>query len=454
VRSQLYVAITRAMCDLVWYEGDEARMAPMRELLAHFALVEERAMDEDLTRQLLRSSSPEEWRAKGRQLFTQGQYARARQCFVRSGDRDLAMWAAACDKQEQAGAARARGGSEADGLFAEAAELFLAAGQAPQAAECYEAGRRWADAARIHCERRSPPDWRAAARCHELAGAWGAAAGAHERCALALGGGAAAGDAPAASMGSEARDLQAAAGQLLHVERALACCLEGGDSSCYDRGLQMLDELLAGAGASHGGSDSGGGGGGGDGAGLSLDGALQGADGGASGSGAAAGPGAAAQAAGADGGRIADGTRPPPMPLPPAAAAAAAFGAAPSSGLGRRLAELRQLYLYLGALAWHARGERRRMLDWLLRLDSTARQRRFLSSRGYLDELVDVEEAAGNYWAAAQASAKGVGRTTADRGMLIDRARPAPASAVVSVVDFYALYPCPADKACGTACRA
>lgn len=354
----------RAMCHLVWFESDEAQIAPLRALLRVRGAVQERPMDAALAAALQRSSTPEEWRAKGKQFFGQRQYTHARQCFAHSGDAALERWAAACELEEAAatlerqapsgGAGSGRGGSssQASEMFAEAARQFLLAGKAPQAAECFERARRWADAGRVHLQEVQPPAWAPAARCFELAAAWRDARGAHEHCAFAA---AELGGAGGRAGGASATLLAA---PRLHVERALACCLRGasaagsgGGGASFDERQRLLEEgreMLA----------------------ALLDAATVGD---------AASTAGRANAAAAGGG----------SGLLPAAA----------------LRELQQLYLYLGALHWHADGERGRMMAWLLQLGSPAKQRRFLGSRGYHDELVEVERAAGNFEAVAKVGA-------------------------------------------------
>ena len=77
-------------------------------------------MDAALASALQRSSTPKEWRAKGRQFFGQGQYGRARQCFAHSGDAALQQWAAACERKEEAAALEREGGGGGGGGSAQA----------------------------------------------------------------------------------------------------------------------------------------------------------------------------------------------------------------------------------------------------------------------------------------------------------------------------------------------
>jgi tetratricopeptide (TPR) repeat protein len=217
----LYVAITRTMEKLVWYEEDHDRIAPFRTLFSRLGLVNEAALDEGSVARLHRTSSPEEWRKRGRVLFEHQQYDQARRCFTQSGDKQLARWAAACHAQKRAKEACVKGSGEFRRIYVEAAHLFGEAGKLPQEAECYEEGREYGQAGRVHV---ILGDWWNAARCYEVGQDWLKAQEAHER------------RADEAGQGTEEG--------LNRMERSLACLLQNNDPDLLQRAQDIMTVLL------------------------------------------------------------------------------------------------------------------------------------------------------------------------------------------------------------------
>ena len=99
----LYVSVTRAKKRVIVFDQDEARRAPMFELLqrAHVAskmslLEREKLSSAESGSSLAQASTPEEWRAQGLQLFRAQRFDGAAQCFEKSNDLVLYAEAAAC----------------------------------------------------------------------------------------------------------------------------------------------------------------------------------------------------------------------------------------------------------------------------------------------------------------------------------------------------------------------
>ena len=99
----LYVSVTRAKKRIIVFDQDEARRAPMFELLqrAHVAskmslLEREKLSSAESGSSLAQASTPEEWRAQGLQLFRAQRFDGAVQCFEKSKDLVLYAEAAAC----------------------------------------------------------------------------------------------------------------------------------------------------------------------------------------------------------------------------------------------------------------------------------------------------------------------------------------------------------------------
>lgn len=99
----LYVSVTRAKKRIIVFDQDEARRAPMFELLqrAHVAskmslLEREKLSSAESGSSLAQASTPEEWRAQGLQLFRAQRFDGAAQCFEKSKDLVLYAEAAAC----------------------------------------------------------------------------------------------------------------------------------------------------------------------------------------------------------------------------------------------------------------------------------------------------------------------------------------------------------------------
>ena len=295
----LYVAITRAMVKLVWYERDwDERMGPFRLLFQHHSLVQEVPLSAESAALLRRTSSPEEWCRRGRMMFASQQYGQARMCFTRAGELLLAAWADACFVQDQARTAavqQKRGSNKAKTLFCKAAQLFEAAQKFPQAAECFERARQYLEAGRVFSQLISPPRWDDAARCFELGGGWDQAAEAHEQRAECTG--------------------RITLSGLRCVERSLGCCLED-SSDPTSKALEIMERQLD---ATHGST-------------------------------------------------VDDKTAP----------------------LASETGELKEVLLYILALKHHRAGRTHDMMGLLMQLSSPAKQRRFLRSRGYHDELIKV----------------------------------------------------------------
>ena len=77
--------------------------APMLRYWQARGLLEQRPLSEELRQSMLTQSTPEQWRAKGFELFNKGLYGDAKRCFGKAGEwvaRDwLAGWLAAAQRR-------------------------------------------------------------------------------------------------------------------------------------------------------------------------------------------------------------------------------------------------------------------------------------------------------------------------------------------------------------------
>jgi len=98
----LYVCVTRAQKRVVFFDEDEARRAPIFELLeragvaSKMSLLARAELASEGGTSLAQASSPEEWRRKGVQLFRAQRFDGAAQCFDKSQDALLHAEAVAC----------------------------------------------------------------------------------------------------------------------------------------------------------------------------------------------------------------------------------------------------------------------------------------------------------------------------------------------------------------------
>jgi tetratricopeptide (TPR) repeat protein len=283
----LYVAITRSMVRLVWYEKDWDRMAPFQMMFSRLGLVNEVPLSLDSVALLHRSSSPSEWRKRGQMLFEHQQYDQAWRCYTRSGDKLLAAWALACSTQQRAQEARVRTSGDSQRLYVEAAHLFEAAQKLPQAAECYDAALDHLQAGRVHM---NLENWESAAKCFEKGGGWLKAQEAHERRADNAG---------------KRTDKGVAC-----MERSLACLLHSGDPELLQKAHGIMTALF--------------------------------------------------QSCREDG------------------------------AVSKRIGALKETVVYNIVLEHHRAGRTEQMMEVLVQLSSTSRQKRFLSTRGYHAELITV----------------------------------------------------------------
>jgi ATP-dependent exoDNAse (exonuclease V) beta subunit len=114
---QLYVAATRAREHLVLLDDDRQRRKPMLDLLSQKGLVDTRWSSEST---LAKKSSPEDWRAKGLEMFQNDNVDEAYRCFIRAGECGAAL------AQKTLATMKCRQAEEEEGnkRYAQAADLY------------------------------------------------------------------------------------------------------------------------------------------------------------------------------------------------------------------------------------------------------------------------------------------------------------------------------------------
>jgi tetratricopeptide (TPR) repeat protein len=172
----LYVLSTRSRQNLVIFDSDKKSREPMLHHWLKSNLVEKRPFDENIRNLFLTTSSPDEWLQRGRQFLEREDYVDARLCYQRAGDDYLERLCTAHEKRKEAGRARLKSVPKSNGVYREAAELYLALGsQLPAACACYEEAGEFLLAAGHYLEQ-APPCRADAARCYETAKQWREAA--------------------------------------------------------------------------------------------------------------------------------------------------------------------------------------------------------------------------------------------------------------------------------------
>jgi len=148
----LYVAVTRPRKNLYIFERDMANVKPMLSYWMENRtepLVRIADAHKFVSRGIVRSTTPEEWRKQGKIMLEHQYYPQAVQCFTYSNDDDLLLQATALLKTKQAGDMQKRLHScvvpeqaesmkqNVQTLFREAGEIFLSISFEFQAAQCF-----------------------------------------------------------------------------------------------------------------------------------------------------------------------------------------------------------------------------------------------------------------------------------------------------------------------------
>ncbi|GAX84802.1 hypothetical protein CEUSTIGMA_g12223.t1 [Chlamydomonas eustigma] len=175
---QLYVLITRAKdCVLIW-ESDWQVSEPMRDFWSFQQLVDIKPMSlisEEVRAIMHRVSPPMEWAKRANEFFNDKQYAMAEFCFVRAGDDSNAKRCQA--KALSFRAAKEGNASTAKELLIKAAGIYEELGlkdkqMFERAANCRVKGQDWLKAAHLFRDQTVPKRPRQAAQCFEHGGAW------------------------------------------------------------------------------------------------------------------------------------------------------------------------------------------------------------------------------------------------------------------------------------------
>ncbi|GAX74081.1 hypothetical protein CEUSTIGMA_g1531.t1 [Chlamydomonas eustigma] len=175
---QLYVLITRAKdCVLIW-ESDWQVSEPMRDFWSFQQLVDIKPMSlisKEVRAIMHRVSSPMEWAKRAKEFFNDKQYAMAEFCFVRAGDVSNAKRCQA--KALSFRAAKEGNASTAKELLIKAAGIYEELGlkdkqMFERAANCCVKGQDWLKAAHLFRDQTEPKRPRQAAQCFEQGGAW------------------------------------------------------------------------------------------------------------------------------------------------------------------------------------------------------------------------------------------------------------------------------------------
>ncbi|GJZ28590.1 UvrD-like helicase, ATP-binding domain, P-loop containing nucleoside triphosphate hydrolase [Tanacetum coccineum] len=174
---QLYVAITRTRQRLWICESIEYLSTPMFDYWKKRGLVQVRKLDDSLAQAIKVASSPQEWLARGKQLFFDNNYVMATTCFERAGDTTWEKLAKASSFK-----AAARGTTNVETFtryLREAAKIFESIGKLEFAASCYYDSRDYEEAGNMYMHMCGKLD--VAAQCFTLAGCYSKAAEAYAK---------------------------------------------------------------------------------------------------------------------------------------------------------------------------------------------------------------------------------------------------------------------------------
>ena len=78
--------MVRFVLGFVFDDAGDKNGEPMADYWLQYDLVERRPLDENVRSMFLKSSSPEEWKKRGNELFERKQFSDAGMCFQRAGD--------------------------------------------------------------------------------------------------------------------------------------------------------------------------------------------------------------------------------------------------------------------------------------------------------------------------------------------------------------------------------
>nr|XP_043619857.1 uncharacterized protein LOC122591668 [Erigeron canadensis] len=176
---QLYVAITRTRQRLWVCENKEELSKPIFDYWKRRGLAQIRKLDDSVAQAMRVSSSPQEWRERGKKLFYENNFVMATMCFERAGDTMWEKLAKASGLRASADQMRGKNPEAYLCYLREATELFESIGKFESAASCYcdlEEYERAGKAYLYKCRKTNT-----AAECFTLAGCYSDAAEAYAK---------------------------------------------------------------------------------------------------------------------------------------------------------------------------------------------------------------------------------------------------------------------------------
>nr|XP_043619835.1 TPR and ankyrin repeat-containing protein 1-like [Erigeron canadensis] len=175
----LYVAITRTRQRLWVYENKEELSKPIFDYWKRRRLVQIRKLDDSVAQAMRVSSSPQEWRERGKKLFYENKFVMATMCFERAGDTMWEKLAKASGLRASADPMRGKNPEAYLDYLREAAELFESIGKFDSAASCYCDLEEFERAGKTYLYKCRKYD--TAAECLTLAGCYSDAAEAYAK---------------------------------------------------------------------------------------------------------------------------------------------------------------------------------------------------------------------------------------------------------------------------------
>lgn len=176
----LYVLLTRARQQLIIFDSNLAAREPMLDFWLERNLVELRPLDDETRSTFAKSSTPEEWKAKGLQFFQRQQFENARLCFERAKDECSEQLCLASSHEQSAERLLATNPKKAKELFVQAADEFrhplLGDRHLMTVARCFQRADEFEKAAKYFLQANYYAD---AADCFESANMWSEAAQAY-----------------------------------------------------------------------------------------------------------------------------------------------------------------------------------------------------------------------------------------------------------------------------------
>nr|XP_043619864.1 uncharacterized protein LOC122591675 [Erigeron canadensis] len=176
---QLYVAITRTRQRLWICENKEELSKPIFDYWKSRGLVQIRKLDDSVAQAMRVSSSPQEWRERGKKLFYENNFVMATMCFERAGDIMWEKLAKASGFRASADQVRGKNPEACLGYLREAAELFESIGKFESAASCYCDLEEYEKAGKAYLYKCRKVN--TAAECFTLAGCYSDAAEAYAK---------------------------------------------------------------------------------------------------------------------------------------------------------------------------------------------------------------------------------------------------------------------------------